>query len=68
MNALSMAIGGGFFGTAVALTMGFFVVRYHVRSAIEQWLEKAHRAGICPVCKGPMKHDEVGAPPENAPG
>jgi ABC-type phosphate/phosphonate transport system permease subunit len=35
MNALSMAVGGGFFGTAVALTLGFFVVRQHVQSAFD---------------------------------
>jgi hypothetical protein len=46
--ALAMAVSGGFFIAARVL-----IVR-----AFEQWTKGPHERGECPLCKGPMAHEE----------
>jgi hypothetical protein len=56
--ALLMAISGGFFGTAVALTTFYFLVRAVIIRALENWLKGAHERNECPMCKRPMQHEK----------
>lgn len=57
---LAMAVSGGFFGTAIALTGAYVIVRVIVVRAITQFVGGAHAADVCPLCKRPMQHDHAG--------
>ena len=66
MNALAMAVGGGFFGTSVACTVAFFFARWWVRSKLEEWLADAHAKGACPACGQAIAHDSRSPPSPDA--
>jgi len=58
--ALLMAVSGGFFGTALALTGFYFVVRTVIVRAFANFLKGPHERNECPVCKRSMQHDQDG--------
>lgn len=66
MNALAMAFGGGFCGMTCAAAIAFYMGRRWIRAKFVEWLGDAHRSGVCPLCKQPMKHE--GPPPDDVVG